>query len=135
MATDTAPGIQIMDRSHMVCVTCTVVKQTRNAQSEKDSGEKGPINRVNGVICADLMGLMTPKDSQGNRCHVTLIGQISSCCRVFLTHTKYHAGKKFEYVLIYFVKGFDCRVHAFRIDGGDEYTNGDLFCHTTDVTR
>ena len=41
-------------------------KVTRNAQSQKDSGDNSPIARI-GVIFSELKGPMTPRDRLGNR--------------------------------------------------------------------
>ena len=46
----------------MACVSCLEGKQTRNAQSQKDSDANSPIDRIGGVICSDLKGPMTPRE-------------------------------------------------------------------------
>ena len=54
LAAQPGSGIKLTDHKRMQCITCAEGKQTRNAQSKKDSGENSPINRIGGVICSDL---------------------------------------------------------------------------------
>uniref|UniRef100_A0AAV1T842 Polyprotein n=1 Tax=Peronospora matthiolae TaxID=2874970 RepID=A0AAV1T842_9STRA len=135
MAQDPASGIELTDRKRLTCITCAEAKQTRNAQSRKDSGRHSPIDRIGGVICSDLKGPMTPADRLKNRYMVNFIDRYSNYCRVFLAPTKDKAVKKFEHFLAWFEKRFDCRIHVLRTDGGGEYMNVDLFCKSEGVER
>uniref|UniRef100_A0AAV1VBX8 Integrase catalytic domain-containing protein n=1 Tax=Peronospora matthiolae TaxID=2874970 RepID=A0AAV1VBX8_9STRA len=135
MAQDPASGIELTDRKRLTCITCAEAKQTRNAQSRKDSGRHSPIDRIGGVICSDLKGPMTPADRLKNRYMVNFIDHYSNYCRVFLAPTRDKAAKKFEHFLAWFEKSFDCRIHVLRTDGGGEYMNVDLFCKAAGVER
>ena len=73
MARDLASGIELTDRKRLTCITCAEAKQTRNGQSQKDSGRHSPIDRIGGVICSDLKGPMTPADRLKNRYMVNFI--------------------------------------------------------------
>ena len=54
---------------------------------------------------------------------------------MFSAKTKDAAAKKYEHVLTFFERKYDCRVLILRTDGGGEYANVDLFCQTTGVER
>uniref|UniRef100_A0AAV1VHI2 Integrase catalytic domain-containing protein n=1 Tax=Peronospora matthiolae TaxID=2874970 RepID=A0AAV1VHI2_9STRA len=131
MASDPESGITLTDRARPTCISCAQGKQTKNAQSRKDTGANSPIDRIGGVICSDLKGPMTPKDRLGNRYLVNFVDHKSNYCRVFLAPTKDKAAKKFEHFLAFFERQFKCRIHVLRTDGGAEYANVDLFCKST----
>uniref|UniRef100_A0AAV1TQL3 Integrase catalytic domain-containing protein n=1 Tax=Peronospora matthiolae TaxID=2874970 RepID=A0AAV1TQL3_9STRA len=135
MARDPALGIQLSNNKRMACVSCLEGKQTRNAQSQQDSGKHSPIDRIGGVICSDLKSPTTPRDRLGNRYLVSFLDHKSDYCRVFLAHTKDAAAKQFEAFLVHFEKLFGFKVHVLRTDGGREYANVDLFCERTGVAR
>ena len=135
MAKDPASGIELTDRRRLTCLSCAEGKQTKNTQSQKDTGVNEPIDRIGGVIYSDLKGPMTPKDRHGNRYLVNFVDHKSNYCRVFLAPTKDRAAKKFEHFLVFFEKRFNCRIHVLRTDGGGEYQNVDLFCKRTGVAR
>uniref|UniRef100_A0AAV1TI68 Uncharacterized protein n=1 Tax=Peronospora matthiolae TaxID=2874970 RepID=A0AAV1TI68_9STRA len=135
MARDPASGIRLSNNKRMACVSCLEGKQTRNAQSQQDSGKHSPIDRIGGVICSDLKGPMTPRDRLGNRYLVNFVDHKSNNCRVFLAPTKDAAARQFEAFLVHFEKLFGFKVHVLRTDGGREYANVDLFCERTGVTR
>ena len=135
MARDPASGIKLSSNKRMACVSCLEGKQTRNAQAKVDSGSNSPIDRIGGVICSDLKGLMTPQDRLGNRYLVNFVDHKSNYCRVFLAHTKDAAAKQFEVFLVNFEELFGFKVHVLRTDGGREYANVDLFCERTGVAR
>ena len=135
MARDPASGIRLSNNKRMACVSCLEGKQTRNAQSQQDSGTHSPIYRIGGVICSDLKGPMTPQDRLGNRYLVNFVDHKSNYCRVFLARTKDAAAKQFEAFLVHFEKLFGFKVHVLRTDGGREYANVDLFCERTGVAR
>uniref|UniRef100_A0AAV1TEW2 Integrase catalytic domain-containing protein n=1 Tax=Peronospora matthiolae TaxID=2874970 RepID=A0AAV1TEW2_9STRA len=135
MAKDPASGIKLTDRRRLTCLSCAEGKQTKNSQSQKDTGVNAPIDRIGGVICSDPKGPMTPKDRHGNRYLVNFIDHKSNYCRVFLAPTKDQAAKKIEHFLVFFEKRFNCRIHVLRTDGGGEYQNVDLFCKRTGVAR
>ena len=67
MARDPSSGIRLTRNKRMACVSCLEGKQTRNTQSQQDSVTNSPIDRINGVICSDLNGSMTPQDRLNNR--------------------------------------------------------------------
>ena len=50
-------GIELSYRRRLRCVTYILSKQTKLAQSQKESGANSPIERVGGMICSDLKGL------------------------------------------------------------------------------
>ena len=102
MARDPASGIRLTSNKRMACVSCLDGKQTRNAQSQKDSGANSPIDRIGGVICSDLKDPMTPQDRLGNRYMVNFIDLKSIYCRVFLARTKDAAAKQCEAFLVHF---------------------------------
>lgn len=135
MTKDPASGIKITDRRRLTCLSCAEGKQTKNPQSQKDTGVNAPIDRIGAVICSDLKGPMTPKDRHGNRYLVNFVDHKSNYCRVFLAPTKDRAAKKFEHFLVSFEKRFNCRIHVLRTEGGGEYQNVDLFCKRTGVAR
>uniref|UniRef100_A0AAV1VCP9 Integrase catalytic domain-containing protein n=1 Tax=Peronospora matthiolae TaxID=2874970 RepID=A0AAV1VCP9_9STRA len=135
MARDPASGIVLADRKRPTCISCAQGKQTRNLKSKMDTGSNSPIDRVYGVICSDLKGLMTPKDRLHNRYLVNLVDHKSNYYRVFLAPTKDKVAKKFEHFLAFFERHFDCRIHVLRTGGGGEYANVDLFSKRTGVAR
>ncbi|CAI5708769.1 unnamed protein product [Hyaloperonospora brassicae] len=135
MARNPASEIRLTSSKRMACVSCMEGKQKRNSQNQTDSGFNAPIDRVGGVICSDLKGPMTPRDRLGNRYLVNFVDHKSNYCRIFLARTKDVAAKQFEAFLVFFEKRFNCRIHVLRTDGGGEYTNIDLFCKRTGVTR
>ncbi|KAH9132022.1 hypothetical protein AeRB84_021439, partial [Aphanomyces euteiches] len=49
------------------CLDCARGKQTRNAQPKGDTGESAPTGEPGAVICADLLGPITPSDRNKNR--------------------------------------------------------------------
>ena len=57
----------------MAFVSCLEGKQTRNAQLQRDSGARSPIDGIGGVICSDLKKPMTPQDRLSNRYLVKFI--------------------------------------------------------------
>lgn len=113
MAKDPASGIKLTDRRRLTCLSCAEGKQTKNPQSQKDTGVNAPIDRIGGVICSDLKGPMTPKDRHGNRYLVNFVDHKSNYCRVFLAPNKDQAAKKFEHLLVFFEKRFDCRIQSY----------------------
>uniref|UniRef100_A0AAV1UMW7 Uncharacterized protein n=1 Tax=Peronospora matthiolae TaxID=2874970 RepID=A0AAV1UMW7_9STRA len=135
MARDPSSGIRLTSNKRMACVSCLEGKQTSNTQSQQDSGTNSPIDRINGVICSDLKGPMTPQDRLGNRYMVNFIDHKSNYCRVLLARTKDAAAKQFEAFLVHFEKLFGFKVHVLRTDGEGEYANVDLFCKRTGVAR
>uniref|UniRef100_A0AAV1U6N4 Integrase catalytic domain-containing protein n=1 Tax=Peronospora matthiolae TaxID=2874970 RepID=A0AAV1U6N4_9STRA len=135
MARDPASGIRLSNNKRMACVSCLEGKQTRNAQSQQDSGKHSPIDRIGGVICSDLKGPLPPRDRLGNPYLVNFVDHKSNYCRVFLAHTRDAAAKQFEAFLVHFENLFGFKVHALRTDGGREYANVDLFCERKGVAR
>lgn len=51
-------GVEPIDRIRPSYITCAQGKQTKHAQSKKDSEAHFPIDRIEGVICSDLKGPM-----------------------------------------------------------------------------
>uniref|UniRef100_A0AAV1T508 Uncharacterized protein n=1 Tax=Peronospora matthiolae TaxID=2874970 RepID=A0AAV1T508_9STRA len=135
MARDPASGIKLSSDKRMACVSCMEGKQTRNAQSQEDSGTNSPIDRIGGVICSDLKGPMTPRDRLQNRYLVNFIDHKSNYCRLFLARTKDAAAKHFEAFPIHFERRFGFKIHVLKTDGGGVYANIDLFCKRTGVAR
>ena len=66
MAQDPASCIILTDQIRENCLACDQGKQTKYAQSRKDTGNNSPIDVVGGVICSDFKGPTTPKDSLGH---------------------------------------------------------------------
>lgn len=62
--------IVLTDHKRANCLTCAKGNQTKNRQSQKDTGAYSPIDRVGGFICSDLKRPMTPRDRLNNRCIV-----------------------------------------------------------------
>nr|CCA18211.1 hypothetical protein ALNC14_043540 [Albugo laibachii Nc14] len=135
MARDPESGIKLTDTEREYCLACTQGKQTKNVQSNKDTGKNAPIDFIVGVIFSDLMGPMTPRDRLGNRYLVNVIDHRSNYCRVFLTKTKAAAAMKLKHFLAAFERQFNCRIHVLRTDGVGEYKTLDVFCKTTGVLR
>ena len=106
-------------------------KQTRNEQSQQDSGANLPLDRIGGVICSYLKGPMTPQNSLGNLHLDNFIDHKSNYCRVFLARSKNAAAKQFEAFLVHLEKLFSFNVHVLRTDGGGAYSNVDLICKRT----
>ena len=96
---------------------------------------KSPTERIGGVICTDLKGLIKPQDRRGNGYLVNFIDERSNYCRTSLAKTKAEAAKQFQHFLVYFEKRFDCKIHVLRTDGGGEYKNIDPFCKEAGVRR
>jgi len=88
IAKDPASGIALTDHKRDNCLTCAQGKQTKNAQSRRDTGANSPIDVIGGVICSDLKGPVTPRDRLGNRFMVNFIDHRSNYCRIFLAKTK-----------------------------------------------
>jgi len=135
IAKDPASGIALTDHKRDNSLTCAQGKQTKNAQSRKDTGANSPIDVIGGVICSDLKGPVTPKDRLGNRYMVNFIDYRSNHCRIFLAKTKDVATLKFKHFLAFFERQFNCRIHVLRMDGGGEYKPLDLFCEQTGIAR
>ena len=135
MSRDPESRITLTDRARPTCISCAQGKEKKNSQSRKDTGANSPVECIGGVISSDLKVPMTPEDRIGNRYLVSFVDHKSSYFRVLLAPTKDKAAKKFEHFLEFFELQFDCRIHVLRTDGGGEYTNVDLFCKSTGVSR
>jgi len=135
IAMDPASGIALTDHKLDNCLTCAQGKQTKNAQSRKDTGANSPIDVIGGVICSDLKGPVTPRDRLRNRFMVNFIDHRSNYCRIFLAKTKDVAALKFKHFMAFFERQFNCRGHVLRTDGGGEYKPLDLFCEQTGIAR
>jgi hypothetical protein len=135
LADQDGSNIKLSDEVRRNCLICAEGKQTKNAQSKKDSGTNAPIDRIGGVICSDLKGPITPVDRLKNRYVVNFIDYKTNYCRVFLAKTKDQAAKQFEAFLAFFERRYDCKIQVLRTDGGGEYANVDLFCQQTGVQR
>ena len=120
MARDPASGIKLSDTRRINCLACAQGKQTKNAQSRKDSGLNSPIYVIGGVICSDLKGPMTPRDRLGNIYLISFIDHRSNYCRVFLVKTEDVAAMKFKHFLVLFEKRFNYCIQVLRTDGGGE---------------
>uniref|UniRef100_A0AAV1T3L7 Integrase catalytic domain-containing protein n=1 Tax=Peronospora matthiolae TaxID=2874970 RepID=A0AAV1T3L7_9STRA len=120
MARDPASGIRLSNNKRMACVSCLEGKQTRNAQSQQDSGKHSPIDRIVdvNVVFSDLKSPMTPRDRLGNLCLVNFVDHKSNYCRVVLARTKDAVAKQFEALLVHFKNLFGFKVHVLRTDGG-----------------
>ncbi|GMF59553.1 unnamed protein product [Phytophthora fragariaefolia] len=136
LAGDPSSGIKITDKSRVNCLTCAQRKQSKNRQSQRDTGAHSPIDRIGGVICSDLKGPLTPRDRLKIRYMVNFVDQKTNYCRVFLARTKDTAAKQYEHIFFTFSeKRFDCRIHVLRTDTGAEYQNVYLICKNTGVAR
>lgn len=85
LAANPASGIQLTDKVRANCLAKARGKQTKNWESGEDTGKNSPIDVIEGVICSDLKGPMTPRGKQGNR--VNLIDHRTNYCRIFFTKT------------------------------------------------
>ncbi len=93
------------------------------------------IDRVNGVICSDLKVSITPVDREKYRYRylVNFIDhKTNHTCILFFAKTKDEAAKKF-WILLALLNSASIAESKFyapihNADGGDEYTNLDLFC-------
>jgi hypothetical protein len=117
------------------CIACAEGKQTRCTQSQKDSGSNSPIDRIDGVICSDLKGPVTPTDRLGNRYLVNFIDYKTNYCRVFLPGPKMKQRENLSIFLRFLERRFDCQIQVLRTYGGLEYKNVDLFCKQTGMAR
>ena len=90
-------GLELTDRRRLTYVTCMHSKQTKNAQSQQDSGAISPIERIGGVICSNLNCPLMPKDRLGNRYSVNFVDHERNYCREFFAKSKDQAAKKFEH--------------------------------------
>ena len=128
-------GLELTDRRRLTYVTCMHSKQTKNAQSQQDSGAISPIERIGGVICSDLKGPLMPKDRLGNRYSVNFVDHKRNYCREFFAKSKDQAAKKFEQFLAFYERRFGYKILVLRTDKGGEYRNVDRFCQMTSVAR
>uniref|UniRef100_A0AAV1UJ54 Uncharacterized protein n=1 Tax=Peronospora matthiolae TaxID=2874970 RepID=A0AAV1UJ54_9STRA len=135
MANDPASCIRLTDSTRQKCLACAQGKQTKGAQSKRDTGANSPIDAIGGVICSDLNGHMTPRDRLGNRYMVNFIDHHSSYCRIFLAKWKDAAASKFKLFMANFEREINCKVHVLRTDGGGEYKTLDIFCSSEGVSR
>ncbi len=110
LAAKPGSGIQLTDHLRPNWMTCAEGKQLKNLQSKKDSGGHSPIDRVGGVICSDLKGLIIPVDREKNRYLVNFVDHKTNYCRIFLAKTKIEAARKFMNFVGHFERRFDCRV-------------------------
>ena len=110
-------------------------KQTKNAQSQNDSGTNSPIERIGGVICSDLKGPLMPNDRLGNRCLVNFVDLKINYYRVFLARARTKQPRNSNIFLAFFERRFGCKILVLRTDEGGEYRNVDLFRQTTGVAR
>jgi hypothetical protein len=83
LAAKPGSGVKITNKGRPNCMTCAEGKQTKNKQSNKDSGDHSPIDRIGGVICSDLKGPITPVDREKNRYLVNFIDHKTNYCRIF----------------------------------------------------
>lgn len=67
LARDPSSEVALTDHKRVSCHTCAEGKQSKGRQLQNESGAHSPIDRIGGVICSDLKGLMTPRDRLGNR--------------------------------------------------------------------
>ncbi|CAI5736696.1 unnamed protein product [Peronospora farinosa] len=121
MAKDPASGIKHTDRRRLKCLSCAEGKQTKNAQSRKDTSMNSPIDWFGG---GHLLGPEGTRDAKGPpryRYLVNFVDHKSNYCRVYLDPTKDRAEKKFEHFLVFFEGRFNCRIHVLRTDSGGEY--------------
>ncbi|GMF48730.1 unnamed protein product [Phytophthora fragariaefolia] len=56
IAKDPASGIALANHQRDNCLACAQGKQTKNAQSRKDTGANSPIDVIGGVVYSDLKG-------------------------------------------------------------------------------
>ena len=56
LAKDPSSGLKITDDTRQNCLTCAQGKQTKNKQSQKDSGNNAPIDRIGGVTLETQKG-------------------------------------------------------------------------------
>uniref|UniRef100_A0AAV1VF27 Retrovirus-related Pol polyprotein from transposon TNT 1-94-like beta-barrel domain-containing protein n=1 Tax=Peronospora matthiolae TaxID=2874970 RepID=A0AAV1VF27_9STRA len=119
-ARDPASGIRLTRNKRMACMSCLKGKQTRNAQSQQDSGANSPIDRIGGFICSGLNIPMKPQDHLGNRYLVNFIDHKSNYYRTFLARTKDAVAKQFDAFLVHFKKLFGFKVLVLLMDGGGE---------------
>nr|CCA18745.1 AlNc14C55G4216 [Albugo laibachii Nc14] len=96
LAEDPALEIEITDRRSQKCLICAQGKWPRSLQSKQDSGEHSPIDRIDGVVCSDLKGPMTPRDRLGNRYMINFVDSKSNYAKGFLAKTKDVVAKQFE---------------------------------------
>ena len=118
LAANSANGIELTDNMREKCLTCSKGKQSKTAQSKRDSGLNAPIDVVGGVICSDLKGPITPTDKRKNRYLINFIYHKSNYVRV--AKLKDEAAKKFQHFMVFFEKRFSIRVHVLRTHGGGE---------------
>ncbi|OWZ21675.1 Rve-domain-containing hypothetical protein [Phytophthora megakarya] len=123
-AKDPASGIARTDHKRINCLACTQSKQTKNAQSRKDTGANSPINVIRGKICSELKGPVAPRDRLGNHYQVNFIDHQTNYCFIFLAKTKDMAALKFKHFMA-----------IFKRRSTSEYEPLDLFCEQTVVAR
>ena len=135
LAQNSASGILLTDSTRVSCSTCAHGKQSKNRQPTQDTGANSPIDRIDGVICSNLKGPMTPRDRLGNRYMINFVDHKSNYVKIFLARNKDQEAKFIEKFLVFFEKRFNCRAQVLCTDSDGEYANVDLFCQTSGVAR
>jgi hypothetical protein len=94
LAAKPGSGVKITKIDRPNCMTCAEGKRTKNKQSNKDSGDHSPIDRIGGVICSDLKGLITPVYREKNRYLVNFIDHKTNYCRIFFSEDEASSGQE-----------------------------------------
>lgn len=105
-----ASGIELTDHKRDNCLMCAQGKQTKNAQSRKDTCTSSPIDVIGGVVCSDLKRPVTPRHRLGNRYMVDFFDHGTNYCRIFLANPKDVAALKFKHIMDFFERQLNCRI-------------------------
>ena len=119
LAANPAKGTELTDNVSENCLTCSEGKQSKTAQSKRDSGLNA-IDVMGGFNCSDIKGPITPLDKRKIRYLINFIDHKSNYVRLFVAKSMDEAAKKFQHFMVFFEKRFNVRVHVLRTHGGGE---------------
>ncbi|KAH9143587.1 hypothetical protein AeRB84_012433 [Aphanomyces euteiches] len=108
------------------CIDCKRGKQRRNAQPKADTGESAPIDEIGAVICADLLGPITPMDRNKNKYVAVYVDHATKMKHAVPIRHKSDQAEEFIAFKEFIEKQYDCRVKVLRSDGGGEYLSAKM---------
>ncbi|KAH9120540.1 hypothetical protein LEN26_011066, partial [Aphanomyces euteiches] len=108
------------------CLNCARGKQTRNAQPKTGTGESAPTDEPGAVICADLLGPITPSDRNKN-CWVAVYVDHNTKFKVPVP-MKLKSNQTQEFITFKnrIEKQFGVQVKVLRTDGGGEFLSAEM---------
>ncbi|KAH9163017.1 hypothetical protein LEN26_000680 [Aphanomyces euteiches] len=108
------------------CIECARGKQRRNIQPDSDTGTSAPTHEPGAVICADLLGPISPMDRHKNRFVAVYVDHNTKFKAIALLKRKSDQPQQFIDFKTKIEKQFGVVVKVLRSDGGGEFISGTL---------